>query len=740
MNEEQLKLLYDSYASKNGFSDYNEFKSLIGNDSSRKVFFESSKKELGFKDYNEFNDLVGLKKKDESNSTYRKNLLELVSKPKKQNTLLGTEPQKKTSESESLGGITKHRFGKVGTASNVNKDMKQFSGKLSKVDLQKAKETNKPEANVIEQPSENKRDGFLDYLSDTADVGVLSAEKFLVDTPEMIYDLASQANMLPTGQIDRAITEATGITPFKRMQKQLGFENIPSNILKEKIDGLNQRIQIKSQDYGGDPFSAIENGRYSDAAKLIVGSTFQSAPMMAIAIGTGGGTAGLASIGVLTASGKYQDNLDKKELSQNQRLLNAVGSGVLESTLGHFFSGASGAVAKRIIQDKGIEAGSKIIGNSFRNFAEKNILKSPVVGLFGEFFEETAVSAGNQMNDYAVGLRDSFDGKAAINDGISSLGLGVANTVSVYGAKAYMSATKYKLVKETNRAISRLQSEINNEGISPESKKIFQIKSDELVSKNKKLLGEQVEKLKTLPAEDKALLNKTNSIIEDVMSSIDTIKEDKTLSPEAKKIAVSEIYKDYLQAEKTKKQILSKLDGIQVEADFSNFEGVPLDFNIENEGVGSLPIKQQESLNKEALKQLNSELNPTGEEQVDITKEMVAERANKINEESKNPKVEELVVEEKPIKEKTKEVIPEVETKKVSDDYVSLSNEEKSLKESIDLETNDRKRNRLDKKLEEVTKQKETLLESDEKMKYINENLDSIIKDLEKKGVGKPCN
>ena len=63
MNEEQLKLLYDSYASKNGFSDYNEFKSLIGNDSSRKVFFESSKKELGFKDYNEFNDLVGLKKK-----------------------------------------------------------------------------------------------------------------------------------------------------------------------------------------------------------------------------------------------------------------------------------------------------------------------------------------------------------------------------------------------------------------------------------------------------------------------------------------------------------------------------------------------------------------------------------------------------------------------------------------------------------------------------------------------------
>lgn len=572
----------------------------------------------------------GLKKKDESNSTYRKNLLELVSKPKKKVTSLVTDPQKKVSESGSLGGITKHKFGKVSTASNVNKDMKQFSGKLSNTDLQKAKETNKAEANIIEQPSENKRDGFLDYLSDTADVGILSVEKFLVDTPEMVYDLASQANVLPTGQIDRVVTEATGITPFKRMQKDLGFENIPSNVLKEKIDGLNQRIQAKSQDYGGDPLTAIENGRYSDAAKLIVGSTFQSAPMMAIAIGTGGGTAGLASIGVLTASGKYKENQEEKGLSQNQRLLNAVGSGVLESTLGHFFSGASGAVAKKILQDKGTELGSKIIGNSFRNFAEKNILKSPVVGLFGEFFEETAVDAGEQLNDIAVGLRDSFDGKRAINAGISSLGMGSTNTVSVYGAKAYMSAKKYNQVKRTNRDITRLQDEINKEGISEESRKIFQIKSDELIANNKRLLGEEVEKLKTLPSEDKALLNKTNAIINDVKSSIDTIKEDKTLSPDAKKIAVAEIYKDYVEAEKTKKQILSKLDGIKVEGDFTDFNGVPLDFDIETSGVSSLPIKDQNRLNKEALASLNAELNPTGMEQVDITGDMVSKRASEL--------------------------------------------------------------------------------------------------------------
>ena len=605
--------------------DVNSLKDYVATSNSGKY---KSEEELNSK----FPEFFSVKKKDDSQSTYRKNLLDLASKPKKQNTLLGTEPQKKTSESVSSSGPIKSRFGKVAASKPAPVGMKQLKGKLSSDDLSKMKATNKPEANVVQQPSENPRDGFLDYLSDTAEVGVLSAEKFLVDTPEMIYDLASQANMFPTSQIDRAVTEATGITPFKRMQKQLGFENIPSNILKEKIDGLNQRIQAKSQDYGGDPLSAIENGRYSDAAKLIAGSTLQSAPMMAIAIGTGGGAAGLTSIGVLTASGKYQENLKEKELSQNQRLLNAAGSGVLESTLGHFFSGASGAVAKKILKDKGVEAGSKILSNSFRRVAEKSIMKNPIVGLVGEVLEETAVEGGEQLNDFSIGLRDNFDGRAAINAGLSSLGLGGTNTVSVYGAKGYMSAKKYSQIKKTNKAISRLQNEINNEGISEESKKIFQIKSEELIANNKKALGEEIEKLKTLSSEDKALLNKTNSVIDEAMASFDNIKEDKTLSPEAKRIATAEIYKDYVEASKVKRGILSKLDDVKVDADFTEFTGVPLDFDVETSGVGSLPINKQNELNRKALDELNAELNPTGTEQVDITKDMVSKRANELYE------------------------------------------------------------------------------------------------------------
>ena len=84
-----------------------------------------------------------LKKKEESKSTYQKNLLELVSKPKKQNTLSGTDPQKKVSESGSLNGNVKktHKFGNVVVSKKVNSEMKQLKGKLSNDDLSMMKRT-----------------------------------------------------------------------------------------------------------------------------------------------------------------------------------------------------------------------------------------------------------------------------------------------------------------------------------------------------------------------------------------------------------------------------------------------------------------------------------------------------------------------------------------------------------------------------------------------------------------------
>ena len=63
MNEDQLKVLWDVYGSGQGFESYDEFKSLLQDDTNRKVFFDYSNEELGFTDYNEFEELLGIKKK-----------------------------------------------------------------------------------------------------------------------------------------------------------------------------------------------------------------------------------------------------------------------------------------------------------------------------------------------------------------------------------------------------------------------------------------------------------------------------------------------------------------------------------------------------------------------------------------------------------------------------------------------------------------------------------------------------
>lgn len=60
MNEEQLQLLWDLNAKDAGFTDYNEFKTLMGDSTARKTYFDATNSQLGFTDYSEFESLLGL--------------------------------------------------------------------------------------------------------------------------------------------------------------------------------------------------------------------------------------------------------------------------------------------------------------------------------------------------------------------------------------------------------------------------------------------------------------------------------------------------------------------------------------------------------------------------------------------------------------------------------------------------------------------------------------------------------
>ena len=598
MDEEQLQLLYNSYASKKGFSDYNEFKSLINNEGSRKVFFESSNKELGFKSYDEFNNLVGLKKKEESKPTSQEKLWGSGSKPKDLYTSLVTDAPKKTTASVSL------------------------DGKPS------------PKKVVKEAPKEvvEEEDGLVDYLLNTIEFGIAQASKSVYDTPGFIYDQVSGLVTTPLINLGADIlgVERPKEATSKSLAKSLGFENVPSNILKAKLAKINKKITEEEASYGGTVLDAMENKNYGGALAITIGSALKSAPAMVLAMGSGGGTAGMLALGYTSAATKSaQLEEEQPNLSVTDRALNATTSGAIEATLGQVFTGASGAATKKILQTSG-KAGAKVISNAFVRIASKYVEKNPMVAIAGGLVEETGVAVLNQWNDIATGIRSEFNFKEALNEGVSSLGMSTTGTVLVYGAKGYVSNKKYRQVKSLNKNIDKFRKELDKEDISEESREFFKIKSDELEAKNKELLGSEIEKLKMLSNEDKALLNGSNKKIEAFSNSIDKIKNDKALSVEAKKIAIKEIIKDLSAAKKAKNDVISKAEAFEVTGDFSDFNGVPIDFDIETSGISSLPIDKQNSLNKEAFDALNKELNPTGKEQVDVTKEMVSKRASEM--------------------------------------------------------------------------------------------------------------
>lgn len=112
---------------------------------------------------------------------------------------------------------------------------------------------------------------------------------------------------------------------------------------------------------------------------------------------------------------------------------------------------------KEIIADKGVEAGSKIIGKSFRTTIEKSIEKNPLVSAVGEVVEESAVEFGNQVNDMSSGIRTEFDFHAIKNAGLSATGMGGLQTLGVYGAKGCVKAKSMQKLKSTNKEVFQVK-------------------------------------------------------------------------------------------------------------------------------------------------------------------------------------------------------------------------------------------------------------------------------------------
>jgi len=475
----------------------------------------------------------------------------------------------------------------------------------------------------LQKPPVKEETSFFDYLKENLDTGLATVSKSIYDAPGLVYDAAASI----TNPIIKGLTGYDGEgASSDKLANDLGFKNIPSDILKEKIKVSNEKINAYSVKNGGDALQSVQDGNYVNAAKLVAGTTMQSLPIMVAAMASGGQTSALTAIGLSTASTKNaQLKEENPEMGLGTRVLNATNAGIIEAVTGHLFTGASGAVMKKILADKGVEAGSKIIGKSFRATIEKSIEKNPLVGAVGEVIEESAVEFGNQVNDMSSGIRTEFDFHAIKNAGLSATGMGGLQTLGVYGAKGYVKAKSYAKLKSTNKEVFKLRNEIDGGNLSPENKAILSLRADRLEAENKKLLGTEIEKAKALPTEAKTELNALNGEFEDLKTKFDDIDDAEDIPANLKPAMKEEIKLQAAKNQKRKTEILSQNDGLEVKDDFSKFEGVEPDFNLENGKISSLPLKEQDRLNDLAVEKLTG-----GYKTIEYTKEQVSETANEI--------------------------------------------------------------------------------------------------------------
>jgi hypothetical protein len=488
---------------------------------------------------------------------------------------------------------------------------------------------------------------FSNYLKNSFDTAVSAATESIYRSPEYAYNFIASNITDPIANIIREnVGEKAVYSSSDKIMNTFGIKNVPADILAKRIKESNKIIQDYNTKSGGDPLTAIENGNYLGAAKMVAGGTVQSIPMMAAAMLSGGSSQALAGIAASTAISRAEQlKIENPEMDVQTRTNNAAVSGLLEGYLGNMFTGASGAVIKRIITDKGVKAGSKIVSNGLMSSLEKAIERNPMIGVLGEVAEESSVELGNQLNDINSGIRKDLDARSIINAGIVATGMAGTNTVPIYAAKGYMKAKDYNQVKTVNKEINNLSAQLSNPYISDSDKQIISSRVARLVDENKAIVGNNLEKIDALPNNIKSEIVTINTDLDDLKSKYLDIIDNPELPINVQQAMTKELE---LQAKTLQGRKSSIIEGNYIYEDFRKLpqpeqdrikvlanETLVANAELNNDPKTSF---NDDEINREAINVYNAELR-TKDFVADVEKTKAAAKAIGLGEEIDMPEL-----------------------------------------------------------------------------------------------------
>ena len=275
--------------------------------------------------------------------------------------------------------------------------------------------------------------------------------------------------------------------------------------------------------------------------------------------------------------------------------------------------------------------------------------------------------------------------------------------------KPFMSDKEVKQLDQNSAKIFDLYGKLHDQKLSPEEKTIIQETINDLSKNSKNLVKSKIDEIASRPQEvTDEIINATQKS-SDIRAKALRIKsaDESTFSKGQKEVILKDLENKYRENEKHRIDLLSGEKG----------------------AVELLPLKEQDKFKRQALRELTEEQNPDGKKNITIDNGQILERANKLY---KKQKAENEVKPEVAITEQESKAQPQAEVQKTEQENVELNTSDK-FKKTVDL-FNQINETEGGSKKRELVKERKAFLDEHPTVKYIDDNIREVTKQLEEKG------
>ena len=513
-------------------------------------------------------------------------------------------------ETTSLGGVEPNGFPAVDT----NSIAPDFDKMKPAVAVEKSKSTLRP---ITDLQVKTKEPSLLDKA--TKKIGSLT-NKFLTGTSQLGADIASTPEILydtfsaPQNAIADILDLPSLKTDSEKFKKNVGITNGVKDFYKGEVSKLREHAQQVDNKYKDGIFDSFVNGDYAGGFDQLTNSFAESLPATA-SIMVGGAAMKapqlIAASSTLFGAGKNEQLKDENpEMDTNTRVVNSLVTGLIQGATESLGTGSIGAAAKGIAQREGAKKAVTILKDGLTTYYKAALKKNPLLAsMTGEGLEEAFQGVAENAVDVATGVKpEDFNIYGSMADDF--IGGAFAGTVFGGGLKGLENVAniqEQQKVKNNFKKTFELQKQLENPNISDPVKAEIEKNIDILVKNNKEIVNRSVKQMDELNPKIQEKLKEVVFRNEEIKNKTKEIKFDSGISDASKKIMLDNLKQEYESNIKTKNSILENKTTV----------------------IDVLPVKEQDRLKREALKELKQELNPDGKKDMVIDDKQITEKANK---------------------------------------------------------------------------------------------------------------